>query len=160
MSARRGERRLFAEVDEGLAPVGELDRHEAAAAEVAGGGVDDGQRVADGDRGIDRVAAVLQHVDADLGGEMLRRDDHAVFAANGRDRRGVHRGAHNCRNRYDQAARNKMASRHGRVLLNLTVDMRWSRPKSTRLWIVPLMRIAHKLADRRIRAAVTIGKRK
>ena len=57
MSARRGERRLLAEVEEGLAAVGELQRHEAAAAEVARRRIDDGERVADRDRGIDGVAA-------------------------------------------------------------------------------------------------------
>ena len=76
---RGGERRFFAEVEKGLAPVGELDRHEAPTTEVAGCGVDHCERVAHGDRGIDCVAAVFQHVDTDLGGEVLGADDHAVF---------------------------------------------------------------------------------
>ena len=83
----RGERRLLAEIEEGLPAVGELQRHEAAAAEVARRRIDDRQRIADGDRRVDGVAAAAQHVDADLGREVLRRHDHAVL---GRDRR--HRG--------------------------------------------------------------------
>ena len=58
--------------------------HEAAAAEIAGRRVDDGERIADRDRRIDRVAALLQDVDADFRGQMLGGDDHAVL---GRDRR-------------------------------------------------------------------------
>ena len=97
MFARRGERRLLAEVDEGLAAVGELQRHEAAAAEIAGRGIDDGERVAHGDRGIDGVAAAAQDVDADFGREVLRGDDHAVL---GGDRR--HRG---CSSKAEQRRR-------------------------------------------------------
>ena len=41
------------------------------------------ERVADRDRGVDGVAALLQDVDADLGGEMLAGDDHAVARADG-----------------------------------------------------------------------------
>ena len=67
----------------GLAAVGQLHGHEAAAAEVARGGIHHRQRVAHGDRRIDGIAAVLEDIDADLAGQMLRGDDHAVF---GRDR--------------------------------------------------------------------------
>ena len=51
------------------AAVGEADHHQAAAAEVAGRGVDDRQREPHRDRGVDGVAALLQDVDAGLAGE-------------------------------------------------------------------------------------------
>ena len=38
-----------------------------------------GQRVADGDRGIDRIAALAQDGRSDIGGEVLRRHDHAAW---------------------------------------------------------------------------------
>jgi len=86
--ARRGsERRLLAEIEEGLAAVGELQGHEAAAAEVAGRGIDDCERVADRDRGIDGVAAPSQHLDAGLGRQVLRAHHHAVLRRHRRRRR-------------------------------------------------------------------------
>ena len=75
----RGKRRAFAEIEEGRLAVLQPDRHEAAAADIAGGGIDDRQRIADGDGRIDRVAALLQHLDADIGRQMLRGDDHAML---------------------------------------------------------------------------------
>jgi hypothetical protein len=72
-----------------VAPVGELDRHEAAAAEAAGGREHHAERITDCDRGVDRVAASLQDVDADLGGEVLAGDDHAVAGADRSRRRGM-----------------------------------------------------------------------
>jgi hypothetical protein len=80
MFARRGERRLFAEIDERLAPVRELDRHESAATEVAGGGIHHRERIPHGDCRIDGVAAALQYVDADLGRELMRGNHHAMLA--------------------------------------------------------------------------------
>ena len=47
----------LAEIDEGVAPVLEVDGHKPAAADIAAAGVDDGERKADCDRGIDRIAA-------------------------------------------------------------------------------------------------------
>ena len=64
----RRERRGLAKVDEGLAPVGELHRHEAAAAEIAGRRIHHRQCVADRHRRIDGIAAVPQHLDADARG--------------------------------------------------------------------------------------------
>ena len=46
--------------------------------------MDDGERIADGHRGIRRIAVPLQYVDADGRGEALGRDHHAV---GGLDRR-------------------------------------------------------------------------
>ncbi len=103
---RRGEGGGLAEIDERLAPVGELDRHESAAAQAAGRGEHHAERVADGHRGVDRVAALLQDVDAGFGGEMLAGDDHAVARSDGRlrcgqriraareDKEGAQQGAH------------------------------------------------------------------
>ena len=88
------QRRLLAKIEEGLAAIGQLDGHEAAAAEIAGRRIDHGQRIAHGDRRIDRIAAALEHVDADLGRQVLRADDHAVFGGHGRRRGGVGGGNH------------------------------------------------------------------
>jgi hypothetical protein len=100
-----GERSRFAEIDDRLAAVGELDRHEAAAADVARRWEDDAERVADADRRVDRVAATLQDVDADPRGEMLARHHHAVARADGRSRRRVcARAADEHREREQQSA--------------------------------------------------------
>jgi hypothetical protein len=73
------QRRGFAEIKKGLAAVGELQGHEAAAAEIARRRIDHRQRIADGDRGIDRVATLFENRDADLAGQMLGSDHHAVL---------------------------------------------------------------------------------
>ena len=41
--------------------------------------MDDRQRVANGDRGIDGVAALLHHLDADFRREMMGRHHHAML---------------------------------------------------------------------------------
>ncbi len=74
----------FAEIDEGVAPVGEVNRHEPAAADVAAARLDDGERIADRYRGVDRVAAGREDADADRRSDALRGDHHAVL---GLDRR-------------------------------------------------------------------------
>ena len=61
-----------------------MDHHEAAAAEIAGARIGDRERKADRDRGIDRVAAAVEDLDADAGGAFLLRHHHAVA---GEDRR-------------------------------------------------------------------------
>jgi hypothetical protein len=80
---RGGQRRLLAEVEEGLAAVGQLHGHEAAAAQVARGGVHHRQRIAHGHGGVDGVAAALEHVDADLAGQVLRVTTMPCSAATG-----------------------------------------------------------------------------
>ena len=82
---RGRKRRLLAKVEKGLAPIGQLDGHEAPAAQVACGGVDHGHRITHGDRRIDCVATALEHIDTHLGGKLMRRDHHAMFAADGGD---------------------------------------------------------------------------
>ncbi len=74
----RGTRRGLAKVEEGRAAVGEADRHEAAAAEVARDRVDHGERVAHGHCRVDRVAAMAEDIDPDLGREAVGADHHAV----------------------------------------------------------------------------------
>ena len=60
--------------------VGAVDQHEPAAADIAAARVDDGERVADRDRRIDRIAAGLQDAQPGLAGLVLRRDHHAALA--------------------------------------------------------------------------------
>ena len=79
----RGERGLLAVVDEDVFAGVLVDEHESAAAEVAGEGVDDGEREADGDGGVDGIAAGLQDSDAGVGGEVMHGDDHGVRGADG-----------------------------------------------------------------------------
>ena len=63
----------------------EMDEHEAAAAEIAGFRQSDGERKTDGDRGIDRIAAAAEDIDADLGRLLLLRRDHAVQSTGRRE---------------------------------------------------------------------------
>ena len=96
--ARCRSRRGLAIIDRDvLVAVGEMDHHEAAAADIAGAGIGDGQRKTGRDRGIDRVAALPQNVGADPRGDLLLRHDQAVLgddrmnAAGGRRHIGVAR---------------------------------------------------------------------
>ncbi len=77
-------RRSLAIVDGGVfvAP-GRINHHEAAAADVSGARIGDGQRKAGGDRGIDRIAALPQDIGADLRGEPFLRHHHAVLGRDG-----------------------------------------------------------------------------
>ena len=75
---------LLAVVDEvGVAGV-HADEHEAAAAEVAGLGKDDGEGEPDGDGRVDRIAAGLQDFDAGVGGVVVDADHHGVLRGRGR----------------------------------------------------------------------------
>ena len=85
----RGQRRLLAEVEESLAAIGQLYRHEAAAAEIARRRVDHSQRIAHRDGRIHRIAAGLQHIHADMRRQVLRRDHHAVLGGHRRLRGGL-----------------------------------------------------------------------
>jgi hypothetical protein len=60
-----------------------VDEHEAAAAEVAGKGIDDGERESDGDCCVDGVASGFEDVDPGVGGEVMYGDDHGVRGADG-----------------------------------------------------------------------------
>jgi hypothetical protein len=109
---RGGQRRLLAEVEEGLAAVGQLHGHEAAAAEVARGGVHHRQRIAHGHGRVDGIAAALEHVDADLAGQVLRAHDHAVLGRDRRLRRGIRR-----------AGGQREHRRHGGAQLGCPLDL-------------------------------------
>ena len=61
-----GGRGFFTKIEEGRAAVREPEGHEAAAADIAGLGVGDGQGVADGDGGIHGVAALAEDIGADV----------------------------------------------------------------------------------------------
>ena len=86
--------RDFAVIVHGDAPVGQAQHHEAAAAEVAGGGMRHRQGEAHGNRRVHGVAAAFQDVQADLGGQRRARRHHAAFAHHGfGDGRWFHGGA-------------------------------------------------------------------
>ena len=71
--------RGFTEIDEGIAAVGQVDGHEAATADIAAARIDHRLRITDRNRGINRIAAHLQDVDADLRSQMLRSHHHAIL---------------------------------------------------------------------------------
>ena len=62
---------------------GAMNDHKAAAADIAGARIGHGQREADRDRGVDRIAALLQNVGADPRGHRLLRHHHAVRGGDG-----------------------------------------------------------------------------
>ncbi len=84
---RGGKRCAFAEIEKGRLAVLQPDRHETAAADIAGRRINDRQRIADRDCRIDGIAAALQHLDADIRRQMLRGYDHAVLSFEGCGRR-------------------------------------------------------------------------
>ena len=79
-------RRGLAIVDRGIVAGRLVDQHEAAAAEIAGARIGHRERKADRDRGIHRIAALLQNVDADARRDRFLRHHHAVL---GDDRLGM-----------------------------------------------------------------------
>ena len=68
-----------------------MDHHEAAAADVAGARIGHRHGEADRDRGIDRVAAALEHLGADQRGAALLRHHHAVLGGDRLHRRELQR---------------------------------------------------------------------
>src|SRR6185437_1156496 len=75
-------------VDRGVAvALGEMDDHETAAADVAGARIGDREREADRDRRVDGIAATVENLDADAGGALLLRDNHAVMRVDALRRR-------------------------------------------------------------------------
>ena len=77
-------RRGLAIVDGRILAAGAVDHHESAAAEIAGARIGHRHGEADRDRSVDRVAALLQDVDADAGGERLLRHHHPMRGGDGR----------------------------------------------------------------------------
>ena len=82
----------LAEIDERLPAVGKVNRHEPAAADIAAARVDDGQRIAYPNRGIDRIAAGLEDTHPDLGGQPMGGHDHAMLGLDHGSRGRIHRG--------------------------------------------------------------------
>ena len=74
-------RRHLAEVEGRGGAVGGAVDDEAAAADVAGGGMGDGQREGGGDRAVDGVAALAHHLPADLRGDVALRHHHRPAGA-------------------------------------------------------------------------------
>ncbi len=72
------------------AAIRETHQHESAAADVAGERMRDRQRESDRDRRIHRIAAGLEHRDADVGGQRLLRDHHGVVRMDGLAGREAH----------------------------------------------------------------------
>ena len=81
----------FAEIEESRAAVGETHQHEAAAAQVAGRGMRDGQRQTHGHRGIHGVSAGLERGHSGAGGVLLARDHHGAAGPHRSARSGVPR---------------------------------------------------------------------
>ena len=78
MAASQRQRRTLAKVDECIPAVGQVDRHEATAAEIAATRVSHSQRIAHRDGGIDGIAALGKNVRAGLGSERVFGGDDAV----------------------------------------------------------------------------------
>ncbi len=76
---RRRQRRALAEIQEEVLAIGQMDGHEAAAADVAAARVHHRQRIAHRDGGIDGVATLLEDAQARFGGVVLCADHHRVF---------------------------------------------------------------------------------
>ena len=98
----------------------EMDEHEAAAADVAGDRMHDGEREAGGDCRIDRVAALLQDGDAGVGGVVVHADHHGVV---GGGRCFVLRDGGDCCNGDGKQERGEGpgCARHGRSLVESAV---------------------------------------
>ena len=80
--------RFFAEVDEVSFPGGVAEKKEAASAEISGLRMDDGEREAGGDGGIDGIATRAQHLDAGARGELVDAGDDGVRSVRRAQRRG------------------------------------------------------------------------
>ena len=91
--SRRGRRRRgLAIVDRDvLVAFRRMDHHEAAAADIARARIGHGHGKAGRHRGIDRIAAALQHVGADPRRDLLLRHHHAVLGGHGMNRVGGRR---------------------------------------------------------------------
>jgi hypothetical protein len=64
-----------------------MDHHEAAAADIAGAGISDGHGEADGDSGIDGVAAAVENLNTNARGAGFLCHHHAVLSNDAARRR-------------------------------------------------------------------------
>ena len=74
----------LAVVDGDGATVGEVDHHEAAAADVSGERIDDGEGEADGDARVHGVTAFFENFHTGFGREIVNGCDHAMLGLNRR----------------------------------------------------------------------------
>lgn len=79
---RGGQGRFFTEVQESLAAIGHLQGHETATTEVARRRVDHRQGIPHRNRRIHRIATALEHIDANVGRQVLGGHHHAVLRGN------------------------------------------------------------------------------
>ena len=113
-----GQRRLLAEVQKGLAAVGQLQGHETATAKIARRRIYHGQCITHRHRCIHRIAAGLQHIHADMRRQVLRRHHHAVFAGHRGLRGSLSIGPATCENCYKQES-GKQSGFHGMGLVGM-----------------------------------------
>ena len=131
----RSARRHLAKIDDAVAPVGGVDQHKAATADIAAARVDDGQRIADRDRRIDRIAAGLKDAPAGLAGLVLRRHHHAALPLRRRRRAGNRR-----RNRCEDQQNCERAEFDDRLITDASIKPSSRRkPGSTLRPLVPLI---------------------
>jgi hypothetical protein len=69
-------------------PAGVAEKQETTAPEVSGLGMDDGEREAGGDSGIDGIASGSQHLHAGARGKFVDAGDDGVRSVRGAQRRG------------------------------------------------------------------------
>src|SRR5690606_788405 len=74
----RTQRRLLTEVQRSRPAIRETDHHEAAAADVAGGRMHDGECETRRNRRIDRIAAVAQNVGTHFARDAVRGHDQPL----------------------------------------------------------------------------------
>src|SRR5258708_6880950 len=89
-SGRR--RRFFAEVDEVNLAVGLAQKKESPSSEISSLRMDDSERKASGDGGIDGVATGAKHLNARAGSQLVDARDHSVRSVRGAQRSGRDRG--------------------------------------------------------------------
>jgi hypothetical protein len=91
---------LFAKVDEVSFAVGEAEEHEAAAAEISGLGMNDGEGETGGHGGVNGVAAGVEHLDSGTRGKFVDAGDERVRSVSGaQGSRGRCDGQQNNRNK-------------------------------------------------------------
>lgn len=69
---------MLAEINEDRLAALQAQGHETPTADIAGCGINHGQRISDSHSRIDRISALRQNLRARIGGEMLGRHHHAV----------------------------------------------------------------------------------
>ena len=84
IAGRRGGRCLSVVDKNLLIRLGQMDQHEATTTDVAGPGQRDRQGKARRHRCINGVAALLEHVEADVTGELFGAHHHACLAIGGK----------------------------------------------------------------------------